>query len=112
MSESINLQDPLYKLQVRFSNGEVLQYIISEHLDSRMITPDTRYAVISSFPCQNPSQCSDTTVINFRDVTFIRTEQVTLEQLSADRRMAGIRTTGSPGGDDRVVKNLSQIKFI
>jgi hypothetical protein len=111
MSESINLQDPLFKLHVRFSNGEVIQYILSDHLDSRMITPDTRYAVISSFSCENPSQCSDTTVINLRDVSFIRTEQVTLEQLGAERRMAGIRNIGSPG-DEKVVKNLSQIKFI
>ncbi|HWP43193.1 MAG TPA: hypothetical protein VNO14_08170, partial [Blastocatellia bacterium] len=102
MSESINLKDPLYKLHVRFSNGEVVQYIVSEHLDSRAITPDTRYAIISSFSCQNPSQCSETTVINLRDVTFIRTEQVTLEQLAAERRMAGIRTAGPSGGDDRV----------
>lgn len=109
MSESINLQDPLFKLHVRFSNGEVVQYIVDDHLDSRAITSDTRYAVISSFSCQDPSQCSDTTVINLRDVTFIRTEQVTLEQLSADRRMAGLRT---PGGEERVVKNISQIKFI
>ncbi len=109
MSESINLQDPLYKLHVRFSNGEILQYIVSEHLDMRMITPDTRYAVISSFSCKNPSQCSDITVINLRDVTFIKTEQVTLEQLGGERRMAGMR---SPGGDDIVVKNLSQMKFV
>ena len=112
MSESINLQDPLYKLHVRFSNGEVVQYIVSEHLDTRMITPDTRYAVVISFSCENPSQCEDTTVINLSDVTFIRTEQVTLEQLGGERRMAGIRTSGSPGGNDRLVKNLSKIKFI
>jgi hypothetical protein len=112
MSESINLRDPLYKLYIRFSNGEVVQYIVSEHLDTRMITADTRYAVVSSFSCENPSQCGDTTVISLRDVTFIRTEQVTLEQLGGERRMAGIRTSGSPGFDDRVVKNLSQIKFI
>jgi hypothetical protein len=47
-----------------------------------------------------------------RDVTFLKTELVTLDQLVAERRMAGIRSTGSASGDDRLPKNLAQIKFI
>lgn len=112
MSESIQLQDPLFKLVVRFSNGEMVQYVVNDPIDTRMITTETRYAVVSSISCQNPNECTDITVINMRDVTFIKTERVTLEQLAADRRMAGIRSGGASSIDDRLPKNLAQIKFI
>lgn len=112
MSESIQLRDPLFKLIVRFSNGEMISHIVTDPIDSRMILPETRYAVVSSFSCQNPSECTDITVINLRDVTFLKTELVTLDQLAAERRMAGIRSTGPASGDDKVPKNLAQIKFI
>jgi hypothetical protein len=112
MSESIQLRDPLFKLIIRFSNGEKIQHIVTDPIDSRMITPETRYAVVSAFSCQNPNECTDITIINLRDVTFLKTEVVTLDQLAADRRMAGIRSSGSTSGDDRHPKNLAQIKFI
>lgn len=112
MSESIQLQDPLYKLIVRFSNGEMVQYVVSDPIAAHLITPETRYAVISSMSCQNPSECTDITVINMRDVTFVKTERATLEQLAADRRMAGIRSGGAPSIDERLPKSLAQIKFI
>ena len=112
MSESIQLSDPLFKLVVRFSNGEMVNHIISDPIDARHITPETRYAVISSFSCQEPSQCTDITVINLRDVTFIKTERVALDQLVTERRMAGIRSTGPLSADDRLPKTLAQLKFI
>lgn len=112
MSESIQLRDPLFKLIVRFSNGEMINHIVTDPIDSRMITPETRYAVVSAFSCQNPSECTDITIINLRDVTFLRTEVVTLDQLTAERRMAGIRSAGPSSGDDKLPKTLAQIKFV
>jgi hypothetical protein len=53
---------------------------------------------------------TDLTVVNMRDVTFIKTERVTLDDLSKERR-PGIRS-GGPEGDDRLPKTLAQLKFI
>ncbi len=111
MSEGLQLRDPLFRLVIRFSNGETLQQVMTEPLDTRSITPETKYAVIASFACQNPSVCIDTVLVNLRDVTFIKTERVTLEQLAAEHRI-GIRSAGAPGADDRLPKNLAQLKFL
>ena len=112
MSESILLHDPLFKLAVRFSNGELLTYVLQDPLDSRAIASDTRYAIVSSFLCQNPSECTEVSAINLRDVTFLRTERVTLEQLAGSHRMAGIGSPAKQDLDDRLPKVLSRITFI
>lgn len=108
MGESIQIREPLYKLLVRFGNGETIHYIVTDPLDARLITAETRYVVVSSFSREKPSECTDVTVINVRDLTFIRTERVTLDQLTGERRMAGLRASS----DDRLPKTLSQLKFI
>jgi hypothetical protein len=112
MSESIQLRDPLFKLVVRFSNGEMVHHILTDPIDARTITPDTRYAVVISYSCQNPSECTDITVINLRDVTFFKTERVTLDQLATEPRMAGMRSTGVSSPEDRLPKTLAQLKFV
>ncbi|HXG91074.1 MAG TPA: hypothetical protein VNN73_01740 [Blastocatellia bacterium] len=112
MSESLQLRDPLFKLVVRFSNGEMIQHILQDPIEARAMTPDTRYAVISSFSCQNPSECTDITVINLRDVTYFKTERVTLDQLANERRMAGMHASAASGHDDKLPKTISQLKFI
>lgn len=111
MSEGLQLRDPLFRLHIRFTNGETMQHVMAEPLDSRMIAPETKYAVISLFSCQNPSLCTDVTLVNLRDVTFIKTERVTLEQLAGEHRI-GIRSAGAPGADDRLPKNLAQLRFV
>ena len=112
MSEAIQLRDPLFKLIVRFTNGEIISYIASEPIDPRMLSSDTRYAVINSISCQNPSDCVDVAVVNLRDITFIKTERVTLEQLAAERRLAGIHSVGAASAEDKLPKTLAQVKFI
>jgi hypothetical protein len=111
MSEKIQLPDTLFKLIVRFSNGEMINYIVAKPLDSRAITPETRYAVIASFPIDSPNECTDISLVNLRDVTFVKTERVTLEQLSHDRRMAGIRSGGS-SDDEKTPKTLAHLTFV
>jgi len=108
MSEGLQIREPLYKLLVRFGNGETNNYILTDPLDARLITPETRYVVVTSFLRESPSECTDVTVINVRDLTFIRTERVTLDQLTGERRMAGLRASS----DDRLPKTLAQLKFI
>lgn len=111
MSESLQLRDPLFRLTIRFTNGETLQQVMTDPVDSRVITPETKYAVISTFNCLNPSVCSEIIVVNLRDVTFVKSERVTLEQLASEHRI-GIRSAGVSGSDDRLPKNLAQLKFI
>lgn len=110
MSEALQLRDPLFKLIIRFSNGESTHYISTEPIQPGMLTPDTRYAVIGCYSVLKPSEMTDLIVVNMRDVTFIKTERVTLDDLSKERR-PGIRS-GGPEGDDRLPKTLAQLKFI
>ena len=112
MSESMQLREPLYKLLVRFSNGEMIQHVVAEPIESRHIASDMRYAVITSFSLQNPSECTDITVVNLRDVTFIKTERVSLDQVAGERRMAGLHAASSSKEDDRMPKTLAQLRFI
>ena len=112
MSESIQLQEPIYKLSVRFGNGEVLRYVVKNLIDERSVNPDTRYAVITSISCQNPNQCTEISVINMRDVSYLRTERVTLEQLANEHRMVGIRTTGTHTAGENLPETLAEIKFV
>lgn len=112
MSESLQLREPLFKLVVRFGNGEKAQHIVTNLIEAHLITPDTRYLVISSYSLQNPSECTDITVVNMRDVTFIKTEQVTLDQLTTERRTAGLHASNTSSQDDRMPKTLAQLKFI
>lgn len=112
MSEQLVLHDPLYKLAVRFGNGEVLTFVLEDPLDSRAIKPETRYAIVSSFLRQNPVECTEVAALNMRDITFLRTERVTLEQLAISHRMPGIGSPSKGDPDDRLPKVISQITFI
>lgn len=112
MSESIELKEPLYKLIVRFSNGEMIQYVVNDPLSANAITAETRYGIITALSCQNPSECVEVTVVNLRDVAFIKTERVTLDQLTTERRTAGLMASASPHTDDKLTKSLAHLKFI
>ena len=112
MSEAISIKEPLYRLSVRFNNGELISWVTQEALDSRGVTPDTTYMIVTSISVQNPNQCTETTVINLKDLSFVRSERVTLEQLAGEHRSAGIRSTGKSGAEDGGPKALSEVKFI
>jgi hypothetical protein len=110
MSESIKLPDTIFKLIIRFSNGEKFHYITDEQFIAHKITPETHYAVISSFSLQNPAECTDVTLVNLKEVAFIKTEKITLDELSAGRRTAGLHATNV--SEEKLPKTLSQVKFI
>jgi hypothetical protein len=107
----MEIQEPLFKLILRFSNGETISYIVREPIDATKLASESKYALITSYSTQDSNQCTDVTLINLRDLTFLRTERVTLDQLASERRMAGIRSTGSPH-DDKAPRAISEIKFI
>lgn len=109
MSESLQLPDPLFRLTIRFANGETVQHMMTDPLDSRTIAPEIKYAIVSSYSCQDPSLGAEVAVINLRDVSYIKTERVTLDQLAGEHRI-GMRAAGV--GDDRLPKHLAQIKFV
>jgi hypothetical protein len=111
MSESLQLRDPLFRLIIRFSNGEQVEHVMTDAVHTRAIAPETKYAIISLSSRQNPSICTEITVINLRDVSYIKSERVTLEQLAAEHRI-GIRSAGLADADDRLPKNIAQIQFV
>jgi hypothetical protein len=112
MSESVKLPDTIFKLIIRFTNGEKFHYITDEQIAAHKLGSETRYALISSFSLQNPSECLDVTLINLRDVAFIKTEQITLDELTAGKRMAGLHSFTPGAGEEKLPKTLSQVKFI
>jgi hypothetical protein len=111
MSESLQLRDPLFKLIIRFSNGETVEHVMTDPVDTRAIAPETKYAIVSLSSRQNPSICTEVAVINLRDVSYIKSERATLEQLAAEHRI-GIRSAGLADADDRLPKNVAQIRFV
>ncbi|HMG34636.1 MAG TPA: hypothetical protein VKM94_11915 [Blastocatellia bacterium] len=112
MSESLQLRDPLFRLVLRFSNGETVQYVVGQPIDTRSIAPATQFAIVTSVSVDKPSELVDVSVFNLRDISYIKTKRVTLEQLGAERRMAGIRSTAGPNADDSIIKTLSTLSFI
>jgi hypothetical protein len=111
MSESSKLPETIYKLIVRFSNGEKFNYITSEQIASHHINSETQYALISSFALNDPAECTDVTLINLRDVAFIKTEKITLDDLAAGKRTAGLHSQSASLNDDKLPKTMSQVKF-
>ncbi|MGH9823421.1 MAG: hypothetical protein ACREDR_09235 [Blastocatellia bacterium] len=112
MNEGIAIKEPLYRLSVRFRNGELISWVMQNPVDSRAIQPDTTFMVVTSVSVQNPSQCAETTFVNIRDMSFLRCEKVTLEQLAGEHRSAGIRSSAGKGGaEDTGPKSLSQVSF-
>ncbi|MEW6208907.1 MAG: hypothetical protein AB1631_11115 [Acidobacteriota bacterium] len=112
MSENLNIREPLFKLIVRFGNGETINHFVNDQINPDLIRPETRFAIISSVSVQNPSQCTDITVINMRDVTYIKTESVTVEQLTTEKRKAGIFATGGLSDEEKLPKTLAHVKFV
>ncbi|MBI3650361.1 MAG: hypothetical protein HY231_04870 [Acidobacteria bacterium] len=112
MSESLKLPDPLFKLIIRFNNGEKFYFITDELIAAHHIAADTRYALVSSFALQNPNECTAVTLINLNDVAFIKTEKITLDELAAEKRTAGLHSFASAMNEENLPKTLSQVKFI
>ena len=110
MAESMQVPEILYKLIIRFNNGEKIGYLTTELLSTAALSPDTRYAIVTSCSIQNPAECTEVTVLNLSDIAYIKSEKITLEELAAERRTAGLRSPTS--GDEHQPKAVSHVKFI
>ena len=109
MSEKLELRDPLFKLIVRFTNGETNQHVLTDPMDSGSISSDARFAIITSVSIDRPYEVSEFELINLRDVTLIKTERSTVEELITERRKAGLR---APDSEEKSIKTVAQIRFI
>src|SRR5687767_3629735 len=110
MAESMPLPETLFKLIIRFSNGEKVSYVTSEPFATGSINSDTRYALVTSCLIQNPAECTEVNLINLSDVAFIKSEKITREEFASERRTAGLRAPVS--SEDHQPKSFSQVKFI
>ncbi len=87
--------ESLYRLTIRFTNGETVKFAVREPLDGGQITDKTRFAIVRSQrrDSDDPEQVF---LASLADVSYIKTQQV--EQKDLRHRVAGI--TGSIGFDE------------
>lgn len=73
-----------HRLTIRFTNGETLTYTLREPLHAEDIPAGVRFVVISSYDCEPPEQCHEIVLLNLNDVSYIKSEHVTEEELSRE----------------------------
>ena len=99
-----------HRLTIRFTNGETFIYTVSEALHAEDIAANARFAVISSYQCEKPEDCHEIVLLNLNDISYIRTEHITDQELEKEeltKREASREqsTIGTP-------QRLSRIGFI
>jgi hypothetical protein len=99
-----------HRLTIRFTNGETFIYTVAEPLHAEDIAASSRFAVISSYQCEKPEDCHEIVLLNLNDVSYIRTEHVTNEQLEKEEltKRESERQQSTIGTPQR----LSRIGFI
>jgi hypothetical protein len=73
-----------HRLTIRFTSGETFVYIVREPLHAEDIPASARFAVIHSYQCETEEQCTEIVLLNLNDVSYIRTEHITDEQLRSE----------------------------
>jgi len=76
-----------HRLTIRFTSGETFVYIVREALHAEDIPASARFAVIHSYQCENEENCTEIVLLNLNDVSYIRTEHITDEQLRSEEEM-------------------------
>ena len=99
-----------HRLTIRFANSETLIYTVSEPLHAEDISAAVRFVVIRSYLCESPEQFAEIVLLNLNDVSYIKCEHVTEEELEHEvttHREAELRnnTLGT-------AERLSRIGFI
>ncbi len=99
-----------HRLTIRFTNGETLIYTVIEPVHAEDLSATVRFVVITSYLCESPEQCTEIVLLNLNDVSYIKCEHVTEEELEREattRREAELRnnTLGTQ-------QSLSRIGFI
>jgi|SRR5947209_1879013 len=71
----------LHRMTIRFSSGEIFTYIVREPLHAEDIPATARFAVIHSYMCEREETCTEIVLLNLNDISYIRTEHLTQEDL-------------------------------
>jgi len=77
-----------HRLTIRFTNGETFIYTVSEPLHAEDIPAGVRFAVITSYNCETPEKCDELVLLNLNDVSYIRTEHITDDELQKEELTA------------------------
>ena len=99
-----------HRLTIRFTNGETFIYTVAEPLHAEDIASHARFAVITSYLCENPEDCHEIVLLNLNDISYIRTEHITNTELEKEEltRKEAERQQSTIGTPQR----LSRIGFI
>ncbi|MBC7910865.1 MAG: hypothetical protein H7Y30_10225 [Pyrinomonadaceae bacterium] len=84
-----------HRLTIRFTSGETLLYTVREALHAEDIPVNVRFVVINSYLCDKPEECTEIVLLNLNDVSYIKTEHVTEEELQREattKREAELRS--------------------
>ncbi|HEY0319667.1 MAG TPA: hypothetical protein VGC66_01720 [Pyrinomonadaceae bacterium] len=73
-----------HRLTIRFTNGETFVYTVAEPLHAEDIAASARFAVISTYLCEKPEDCHEIVLLNLNDVSYIRTEHITNQELEKE----------------------------
>jgi hypothetical protein len=73
-----------HRLTIRFTNGETFIYTVAEPLHAEDIASTARFAVITSYLCEKPEDCHEIVLLNLNDISYIRTEHITDDELEKE----------------------------
>lgn len=99
-----------HRLTIRFTNGEMLVYTVREALHAEDISAEHRFVVIHSYLYEKPEQCSEIMLLNLNEITYIKTEHVTEEELRREELLRQEAATDSSA--PMPAHQLSHIGFI
>ena len=77
----------LHRMTIRFSSSEIFTYIVREPLHAEDIPASARFAVIHSYMCETEEKCTEIILINLNDISYIRTEHITTEDLMREEEV-------------------------
>jgi hypothetical protein len=98
-----------HRLTIRFTNGETLLYTVRDPLHAEDIPANVRFVVISSYLCEPPERCTEIILLNLNDISYIKTEHVTEEELTQE---TATRREAEQSSNTISPQKLSRIGFI
>ena len=100
--------DMFYRLIIRFSNGEIVKFIVREPFDTRQITDKTRFAIVRA-KTGNTDEIAQVFLASLSDISYIKTQPVEPKEL----RHRGVGITNSVGFEESAGPDaIATIDFI
>ena len=97
-----------YRLIIRFSNGEIVKFIVREPFDTRQITDKTRFAIVRAKQ-GNTDEIAQVFLASLSDISYIKTQPVEPKEL----RHRGVGITNSVGFEESAGPDaIATIDFI